>query len=137
MIGISRVMSAKHLLTIQTLFENGVIHQFSIADKVKALKELVNKHITTLDYETPTLGTVFLRVHTTIERGSNQSLFGLSGSIISRDTVDEEIAHAIEIFKLTNPTLEIESTVVTASILNSSERYTLIFNLKITIKDTQ
>lgn len=134
---LSHVMTASHLQAIQKSFDNGIVYHITIPEKVEALKQLVNKYNRKLDYGMPTSGTAFLRLNYAIKQTPNKESWQMGGGALCYDTVDEQIAQVLSTLAEQRPDVEVTEQLLTAWIINEWERYSVVFELNITVKEKQ
>lgn len=130
---VSHVMTAAHLQKFQVKWDNGIPYHFTDPVRVKELSELVSKAAVPLDYGLPTSGTAFLRLNVTVKKNPNRDAWQLSGGAITKASVQESVDDAIANVIKANPDYVVKDTLLTAWVLNEWERYSVVFELVITI----
>lgn len=130
---IAYAMVAKHLMSICQSFDNGIPYHFTDPNKVNEIKALVTKCATHLDYGLPSCGTAYLRMNVIIKEFPNKESWQYSGGVLTHHDVDAQIEAACERALSANPGKVIKDRLLTCHILNEWERYSVVFELVITV----
>ncbi len=131
----SHAMTASHLKAIQSSFDNGICYHITVPEKVDELLKLVDKYAKPLDYGVPTCGTAFLRLNTTIKKDPNKDPWQMSGGALTQDSMTREVEDRIKTILDANPDYEVADRSLTAWVLNEWERYSVVFELMLTVKE--
>jgi len=126
-------MVAKHLTSISPTFDNAIPYHYTDPAKVDQIKSLVTKCAEKLDYGLPTCGTAHLRMNVIVKESPNKDTWQYSGGVLISHDVDAQIEAACERTLQANPGKEIKGTSLSCHILNEWERYSLVFELVITV----
>lgn len=130
---VAYAMVAKHLMAIRQSFDNGIPYHFTDPAKVDEIKALVKRAATKLDYGMPTCGTAYLRMNTIVKEFPNKESWQYGGGVLTSEDVDAQIKAACDRTLAANPGKEIKGTTLTCHVLNEWERYSLVFELVITV----
>lgn len=130
---ISHVMTAAHLQRFQVKWDYGIPYHFTEPSRVQELVDLVTRTAVPCDYNIPTCGTAFLRMNTIVKEAPNKEswIYG-GGALVTNDvqaTIEAAKVRALE----SSPDKEIKGTTLTAYVLNEWERFSVVFELVITI----
>lgn len=131
---ISHVMTASHLTKIQPTFDNGICYHITVPERVDELTAMVNKYARPFDPKMPEAGTAYIRLNTTTKKSPNSESWQISGGALVVNSIDDQIESAKALVLTNNPEHEIVDTLVTAWILNEWDRFSLVFELYVTIK---
>ena len=126
-------MTARHLMTIRRQFDNGIPYHFADLETVTAIKDLVKRAATKLDYNLPTSGTAHLRMNTIVKESPNKESWQYGGGVLTSEDLDAQIAAACDRTLAANPGKVLKGTTLTCHILNEWERYSVVFELVITV----
>lgn len=126
-------MTARHLMSIRQQFDNGVPYHFTDPKTVDDIKALVKRAATQLDYSLPTNGTAHLRMNTIVKESPNKESWQYGGGVLTSGDVDAQIADACKRTLANNPGKVVKGTTLACHILNEWERYSLVFELVITV----
>jgi hypothetical protein len=128
-------MTAKHLAEINPNFDIGVVYHLTEASKVDQLLVLVDKYARPYGPHVMEKGTAFLRLNINIRRANNSAPWSMTGGALSRSSMSEEIAVQLQSIEANNPTFEITNKLLTAWVLNEWDRYSVVFELNVTVED--
>lgn len=126
-------MVAKHLMKIRTSFDNGIPYHFTEPSKVMEIKDLVSRCAERLDYSLPTSGTAHLRMNTIVKEFPNKESWQYGGGVLTSENIDAQIEEAKQRTLKANPGKVVRDVGLTCYILNEWERYSVVFELVITV----
>lgn len=126
-------MTARHLMSIRQQFDNCIPYHFTDPETVTAIKDLVKRAATRLDYSLPTSGTAHLRLNTIVKESPNKESWQYGGGVLTSEDLDAQIAAACERTLAANPGKEVKGTTLACHILNEFERYSVVFEVVITV----
>lgn len=130
---VSHVMTAAHLQKFQVKWDYGVPYHFTEASRVQELVDLVTRAAVPCDYNIPTSGTAFLRLNTIIKEAPNKESWIYGGGALVSPDVKGHIEDAKRRAVAEQPDKEVKDTLLTAYVLNEWERFSVVFELVITI----
>lgn len=131
---VSHVMTTSHLTKIQPIFDNGICYHITVPERVAELTTLVNKYARPFDPSLPEAGTAYLRLNTTTKKSPNSESWQMGGGALVVNSIDDQIESAKAAILSANPEHEIADTLVTAWILNEWDRFSVVFELYVTLK---
>lgn len=135
MASISHVMTASHLTEITPVFDVGVVYHFTDQAKVNQLLGLVDKYARPYGPHVMEKGTAFLRLNTNIKRANLSAPWSMMGGALSCPSMSDEIANQLKQITKNHPDFEIVDQLLTAWIINEWDRYSVVFELNVTVKD--
>lgn len=130
---ISHVMTAAHLQRFQVKWDYGVPYHFTDPSRVQELVDIVTRTAVPCDYNIPTCGTAFLRLNTIVKEFPNKESWIYGGGALTSPDVQGQIEAAKLRALLGQPGKEVKDTLLTANVINEWERFSVVFELVITV----
>jgi hypothetical protein len=132
---VSHVMIASHLKALQTTFDNGISYHVTQPERVQELLALVDRYAKPFDPRIQESGTAFLRLNVTVKRAPNDLPWSMSGGALMQRSMTDEISQAVTLTETNNPNINVTEQQLTAWVLNEWDRYSVVFELVLTVKD--
>lgn len=131
----SYVMQAKHLAQLRVIYDNGIPYHFNNEDDVNKIKAIITENAVKLEYGIPESGIAYLRINVLVKDSADGKLITCSGGALTSEKVDIQLEQMKQIAIETYSDKVIKEQKLTVSILNEWERYSLVFDLILTMNN--